>query len=329
MTQQTLSLTQFVLQRNIRHSPRRSPLRTLHTSGVDGVTVSPMSPDEEVIRQRGQIRTSPRKRAFQTSTPTITDAGLDSSLDSSTLSSNGSRTPTRKSAADGVRKRLMLSTSYVSSDPEDSPCPKSIAPSSSKKCKSNKTASEMSIFRRLSALSSEQLADLVDNLINKHPDLKEEVEKSLPKPDISHLIENLEYFRKNVFKSLPNSRWGSSRDAFCFRRVKTHVENFKSSCISQGKQLQDTGFWESSLEYILEAWECVSNLPDWDNVAHNKSKEMCYRNLSTQCKKALKESNLDKEAYLSIISRIEDAVEMNDQIKPCIEIINKKIQKLS
>lgn len=49
---------------------------------------------------------------------------MDSSLDSSTLSSNGSRTPTRKSAADGVRKRLMLSTSYVSSDPEDSPCPK-------------------------------------------------------------------------------------------------------------------------------------------------------------------------------------------------------------
>ena len=43
--------------------------------GVDGVTVSPMSPDEEVIRQRGQIRTSPRKRAFQTSTPTITDVG--------------------------------------------------------------------------------------------------------------------------------------------------------------------------------------------------------------------------------------------------------------
>lgn len=55
----------------------------------------------------------------------------------------------------------------------------------------------------------------------------QEVEKSLPKPDIGHLMDNLEYFRKNIFKSLPNSRWGSSRDAFCFRRVKTHVENFK------------------------------------------------------------------------------------------------------
>ena len=48
----------------------------------------------------------------------------DSSLDTSPLSSNGSRTPTRRSAADGVRKRLLLSTSYVSSDTEDSPCPK-------------------------------------------------------------------------------------------------------------------------------------------------------------------------------------------------------------
>lgn len=288
-----------------------------------------MSPDEEVIRQRGQIRTSPRKRAFQTSTPSVTDIKLlDSSLDTSTTSSNGSRTPTRKNAADGVRKRLLLSTSYVSSDPEDSPCPKGLTPSKTKKRKSINDASEKPFTRRLSALSSEQLTELLDNLINRHPELKEEVEKSLPKPDISHLIENLEYFRKNIFKSLPNSRWGSSRDAFCFRRVKTHVENFKSSCNTQGKQLQDAGSWEASLEYILQAWGCVGNLPDWDNVAHNKNKEMCFRNLSVQCKKALKESMLDRDTYLSIKNRIEDAVEVNDQIKPCLEIVNKKLQKL-
>lgn len=330
MSQQTLA--HFVLERNIRHSPRRSPLRTLHTSlsGSDAVA-SPMSPDEEVIRQRGQIRTSPRKRAFQTSTPAITDIGLlDTSLDTSTTSSSGSRTPTRKSAADGVRKRLMLSTSYISSDPEDSPCPKGLTQSAAKKRKSNKgtNALPVSINKRLSALSSEQLTELLGNLINKHPDLKEEVEKSLPKPDIGHLMDNLEYFRKNIFKSLPNSRWGSSRDAFCFRRVKTHVENFKSTCISQGKQLQDAGSWEASLEYILQAWECVGNTPDWDNVAHNKSKEMCFRNLATQCKKSVKESSLDKDAYIAIKDRLEEAVIINNQISPCIEIVDKKIQKI-
>ncbi|CAG2228616.1 unnamed protein product [Mytilus edulis] len=237
MSQQTLA--HFVLERNIRHSPRRSPLRTLHTSlsGSDAVA-SPMSPDEEVIRQRGQIRTSPRKRAFQTSTPAITDIGLlDTSLDTSTTSSSGSRTPTRKSAADGVRKRLMLSTSYISSDPEDSPCPKGLTQSAAKKRKSNKgtNALPVSINKRLSALSSEQLTELLGNLINKHPDLKE---------------------------------------------------------------------------------------------LTTKSKEMCFRNLATQCKKSVKESSLDKDAYVAIKDRLEEAVIINNQISPCIEIVDKKIQKI-
>lgn len=44
-------------------------------TGSDGLLSSPMSPDEEIIKRRGQIRTSPRKRAFQTSTPAITEIG--------------------------------------------------------------------------------------------------------------------------------------------------------------------------------------------------------------------------------------------------------------
>ena len=51
-------------------------------------------------------------------------------------------------------------------------------------------------------------------------------EISIPSPDISSLIENLESLKSNIYKSFPNSRWGSSRDAFCYRRVKTHLDNF-------------------------------------------------------------------------------------------------------
>ena len=55
----------------------------------------------------------------------------------------------------------------------------------------------------------------------------QDIERLLPTPDVSPLLDNLEYFRHNIYKSLPHSKWGSSRDAFCFRRVKTHVDNFK------------------------------------------------------------------------------------------------------
>lgn len=51
-------------------------------------------------------------------------------------------------------------------------------------------------------------------------------EIALPSPDIGNLLENLERCKSNIFKSFPNSRWGSSRDAFCYRRVKTHLDSF-------------------------------------------------------------------------------------------------------
>ena len=64
------------------------------------------------------------------------------------------------------------------------------------------------------------------SLINTYLSLQE-ISYQVPAPDLSHLIKNLEYFRRNTFKSLPYTRWGSSRDAFCYRRVKTHVDSFK------------------------------------------------------------------------------------------------------
>lgn len=51
-------------------------------------------------------------------------------------------------------------------------------------------------------------------------------EIAIPSPDISNLLENLERCKSNIFKSFPNSRWGSNRDAFCYRRVKTHLDSF-------------------------------------------------------------------------------------------------------
>lgn len=82
-----------------------------------------------------------------------------------------------------------------------------------------------------------------------------------------------------------------------------YFHSSQRTCINQGKQLLDAGSWEASMEYILEAWDVVQQTPDWDNIAHNKSREMCYRTLATQFKKSLKESDLGKEAYEDLKER--------------------------
>ncbi|KAK3107802.1 hypothetical protein FSP39_022545, partial [Pinctada imbricata] len=154
-----------------------------------------------------------------------------------------------------------------------------------------------------------------------------EVSSYMPAPDIKPLIENLDYFRRNTFKSFPNSRWGSGRDAFCFRRVKTHLDSFKNACISQGKQLLESDSWEALIEYVLHAWGVIDEMPIWDNPSHNKSNEMCYRTLAGQCKKAVKAARLDREKWEDILDRIKESLETNEDLKPCIDMVEKKIQK--
>ena len=49
----------------------------------------------------------------------------------------------------------------------------------------------------------------------------------IPEPDLSELEEKLKYLERNIYKSFPYTRYGSSRDAFCYRRVNTHLAAFK------------------------------------------------------------------------------------------------------
>ena len=49
----------------------------------------------------------------------------------------------------------------------------------------------------------------------------------IPEPDLQELEEKLQYFQRNIYKSFPYTRYGSSRDAFCYRRVSPHLAIFK------------------------------------------------------------------------------------------------------
>ena len=61
----------------------------------------------------------------------------------------------------------------------------------------------------------------------------------------------------------------------------------QKECVTQGNTLVSSQLWESSLSYVLMAWTYVDGMPNWDNPAHNKSKEQCFKSLAVQCKKAL------------------------------------------
>ena len=57
------------------------------------------------------------------------------------------------------------------------------------------------------------------------------VEGALPPPDVAPALANAEKMVNAVYRALPNTRWGSSRDDFCYRRCAGHVSNAKQALL--------------------------------------------------------------------------------------------------
>lgn len=153
----------------------------------------------------------------------------------------------------------------------------------------------------LKALSASQLVDIVAEMVRKHPELKEDLSDIIPPPDLKPLEDRLHYLQRNVFKSMPNSRWGSKTDSFCYRRVATHLEAFKKECLNQGRQLIESEQWAFVIEYVIMTLSYVEGLPTWDNSTHNKSKLQCFKGLSSQLLNALKKERMSDSAQLQQI----------------------------
>lgn len=317
---------------------RRSPLRPIRrpglsqeTSNIDtSLDTSFTTLDEHVIRMR-TLRSSPRRRSSILNTSEISllgspgmspDSSFDTTFDTSFGSDISASTPIQgpRIHTERVRKRLLTSAR----EDADTSLTKGVTPP--KRKRSTRSVGP-TWRRRLGALSQDQLLTLFDSLTVCRPEIQQDIERLLPTPDVTPLLDNLEYFRHNIYKSLPQSKWGTSRDAFCFRRVKTHVDNFKTTCITQGKQLLESESFDAAIEYILKSADYVERLPDWENAAHNKAKQQCFRGLATQCKAAVKYSAFDKLKYVEVKAQIQEAVKVSSDFHSCLEVVEKKIQK--
>ncbi|KAK0154170.1 hypothetical protein N1851_003739 [Merluccius polli] len=133
-------------------------------------------------------------------------------------------------------------------------------------------------------LSNQQLAQLIRSLIL----VEQSQEPSILTSDLKYLQEDLQLKKANVFRSIPYSRFGSNRDAHCYRKAYPHLLAFKVSCQEWGQVLLRSGQWDSALEYGLMAWRYTGELPQWDTAGHNALREQCFAALAAHCLSALR-----------------------------------------
>ncbi|XP_046557825.1 uncharacterized protein LOC124267042 [Haliotis rubra] len=254
------------------------------------------SPDEMVIQQRSRRRRSPPKHQSPvTSLSTDFQSFESPPRDHLMTTPDVGDTPLRHAAVAGIRKRLLMSP-----ESDATALTKTLAPPYKKTRKRESAQRGMSddLRQELSALSNQQLIEVISNIAKRYS-LQKEVRSALPAPDVSPLVRNLEFFCRNILRSLPTSRL--MKDAGCYHRVRTHIDNFKEACISQGRQLQQCRAWLALWDYVRGAWVVVDKLPVWCHGNQNKAKLACQRSLATMAKTVAKSGGLTQTSLTQLI----------------------------
>ncbi|GFT19645.1 uncharacterized protein NPIL_659181 [Nephila pilipes] len=265
--------------------------------------LNPVSPDETVIQERGLHKKSPTYNYgapdpvfFKTPTKSPKKIPFHSRFCTPTKT-----TPVRSSP----RKRINTSPSPLKFN-ESVISEMTISSKRLKRGHLINTRPELHLEKGLKALSHAQLVQLITDSAKYSSDVEQLINKLMPIPDLAPCEEQLSKLKHNIFKSFPRNVWGSRDSSFCFLRVRTHLEVFKKECLEMCHHFMDSQYWPAVFEFIFIAWKYTMELPDWDNVTHNKIKSLCMKQLASQCISALKKANLDKPALSEVIESMQE-----------------------
>ncbi|KAF9343654.1 Tethering factor for nuclear proteasome sts1, partial [Mortierella sp. NVP85] len=192
------------------------------------------------------------------------------------------------------------------SDDIDSPMPSSDPPSPSDsdhssldhaKVKRVRTTAETiskkkSVAKLIAALSAEQLINLVDTLVDRNPELADDIAELVPRPTVASVQPLFNSMETKLRESFPYTKWGPGRDDYSFNRVKPvlvelvdTVEDYTNHFTSPSE------FPTDSFSYLHMATEVCHRLPEWDNATNNEPKQNLYKSLEQSWIKSIREAS--------------------------------------
>jgi len=191
---------------------------------------------------------------------------------------------------------------------------------------------EANEYTKLRALTVDQLVDLIESVIVKRPEIKSDFMQLTPSPDLTPLENRLEILSKNIARAFPNTRYGSDRDAFCYRRVKGHVIAFQKECLQHCKSLVDCQQWSSAIDYVVMAWNYANDLPKWDDKKNNKHQATCFKRFTSTLVNSLKKGKFRKQelqAYAPIFKKLAEKSHKDNGMQNCIQLLESISKKIN
>jgi len=288
------------------------------------------SPDEMVIQARG------RRQVPLTFSPDINHTPLRQQMQRAKLAamsqSSGSRLLLPNSnIRTSPRKRLTLSdtpppTSCISQVYTPSPDKLKMSPLT-KRVRIDPALHNINPETAIKGLSHSQLISLMGSILQRHPELVEEVHTMLPSPDLTPMEEKLNYLKRNIYKALPNTRLESKTDSMAYNRVSIHLTMFKKAVVDSVKSLLEGQQWLAIIDYTVMAWAYVQATPVWENPSHNNIRKTCFKSLAASCMTALKKGNFKAEQCEEIKKKLSKLKADSDEIVICLKHLEEMTLK--
>lgn len=132
--------------------------------------------------------------------------------------------------------------------------------------------------RRLEALEKQQLATLLERLLERQPELVPLVDQMTPQLKVAQALEQLRRYHSNILDSLP---LGTPSNDYAFLRVRSLWTNFFVALADYTVLfVYSDGETQQALEFLDAATALVHEAPRWDSHANNALLATAYTELS-------------------------------------------------
>jgi len=313
-----------------QHNSPQIPERRRLSGNFDDSFGQNGSPDEMVIQARG------RRQVPLTFSPDINHTPLRQQMQRAKIAamsqSSGSRLLLPNSSVrTSPRKRLTLSDT-----PPPNTCLGQVYTPSPDKLKMSPLTKRVRIDPLLQGVNPEtaikglshaQLISLMGSILQRHPELVDEVHTMLPAPDLSPMEEKLNYLKRNIYKALPSTRLESKTDSMAYNRVSIHLTTFKKAVVDSVKSLLDGQQWLAIIDYTVMAWAYVQATPVWENPSHNNIRKTCFKSLAASCMTALKKGNFKTNQFEEIKKKLSKLKADSDEILICLKYLDEMTTK--
>ncbi|XP_052752381.1 uncharacterized protein LOC128200996 [Galleria mellonella] len=180
----------------------------------------------------------------------------------------------------------------------------------------------------LKDLRPNQLIDIIKSVMDKHPDIEDEVRTNMPAPDLLPLEERFFHLRWNIVKLLSTPGMNFEYGSLAYFYARSHLEAFNKYLVEQGKVLLDSQQWKSVIEYVLLAWKYVRAISICDRHIHIPYRALCFERLSAFCMTALEKGYFDRDLLIDTQYELQRMIVDCEDIESCIEKIEEELSYL-